>query len=381
MDNYTFSSFWLKPQAFRTTRPSHIAPEFAAYLARINQSAGPRTWPLRTLPRLKGASTHVIVTQYDLPDRVIQPHDVVGLPDGSLWYSDFGQQFLGRLDPKTGAVTQFPMPEMKPGYLTGSLDLESDPAGNLWLGNLFQGGIVRFNTKTRTFDTFPVTPTTHPDLTQSSMVAAAHMSVDGKIWTNDQDDHTFRRLDPVSGTWQTFGPFESAPGKTFEAYGIASDAANGLWVFDFAPTANAIGHLDPKTGAFRVVTTPSSPSRARRGRFDDRTGRLWFAEFAANRIGMYDTVADDGTVKEFLLPTPWDSPYDVVSDKNGFVWTGSMLSDRISRLDSATGNVLDYELPFRTNIRRVWIDNSTSPVTLWVGSNHDAAIVKLQTLP
>ena len=33
-----------------------------------------------------------------------------------------------------------------------------------------------------------------------------------------------------------------------------------------------------------------------------------------------------------------------------------------------------------TNIRRVFVDNSTTPVTFWVGSNHGASIIKLEPL-
>jgi len=382
MGNYTFSSFWLKPQPFRTAREARIgqSQELADYLASINQSTGPRKWPLKTLPRLKGASTHVIITQYDLPDRLAQPHDVIGTPDGTIWYSDFGQQFLGRLNPKTGVVTEFSVAEFKPKYLDGSLDLEIDPQGELWLANLYQGGISRFDPKAQTFKQWAVPPAAHPDFTQASMVMPIHNDVDGKVWTNNQDDHSFRRLDPATGTWETFGPYYY-PGttKSFNAYGIVTDASNGLWGLDFGATS--IGHLDPKTGVFKIIPTPTAASHPRRGRIDERTGLLWFAEFGVNRVGVYDTKADNGTVKEYLMPTPWDSPYDAVPDKNGNVWTGSMFTDRISRLDSATGRVIDYELPSTTNTRRVWVDNSTNPPTLWTGANHEAAIVKLETLP
>ena len=37
-----------------------------------------------------------------------------------------------------------------------------------------------------------------------------------------------------------------------------------------------------------------------------------------------------------------------------------------------------YLLPRETNIRRVFIDSSTTPVTFWTGSNHGAEIVKLE---
>ena len=57
-----------------------------------------------------------------------------------------------------------------------------------------------------------------------------------------------------------------------------------------------------------------------------------------------------------------------------------MLSDRVVRLDTKTGSSTEYLLPRSTNIRRVFVDNTTTPVTFWVGSNHGASIVKLEPL-
>lgn len=384
MENYANQTFWLKPQAFnngRAGRGGFVNAQFAAYLATINQSSGERKWPLKTLPRLKGASTHVIITMYDLPRRQIQPHDVITTNDGMVWYSDFGQQFLGMLDPKTGKVTEYPIPEAKPGYLTGTLEVEKDPQENLWVANMYQGQIVEFDRAARTFKAFSVKPADHPEFTQESMVFPVHDNVDGKVWTNNQDDHSLRRLDVATGTWETFGPFYYSyggdPKLNFNSYGLVTDSKNTVWMFDF-PHA-AIAHFDGKT--FKAIPTPTQHSRPRRGRVDDRTGIFWFTEYGANRLGAYDTVADNGTIKEYLLPTVWDSPYDVVPDKNGNVWTGAMTTDRISRLDPATGKVIEWQLPTETNIRRVWVDNSTNPVTFWTGSNHGAAIYKLEPLP
>jgi hypothetical protein len=67
-------------------------------------------------------------------------------------------------------------------------------------------------------------------------------------------------------------------------------------------------------------------------------------------------------------------------DKNEEAWTGSMITDQVTRIDTRTGQSVDYLLPRTTNIRRVFVDNSTTPVTFWVGSNHGASIVKLEPL-
>ena len=57
-----------------------------------------------------------------------------------------------------------------------------------------------------------------------------------------------------------------------------------------------------------------------------------------------------------------------------------MLNDQVARLDPKTDEIVEYLLPRTTNIRRVFVDNSTTPVTFWVGSNHGASIVKLEPL-
>jgi virginiamycin B lyase len=89
---------------------------------------------------------------------------------------------------------------------------------------------------------------------------------------------------------------------------------------------------------------------------------------------------ETGTVKQWTLPTPWAQPYDVVLDRNGEAWTGSMLSDRVSRLDPRTGEFVEYLMPHNTNIRRVYVDDTTTPVSFWTGNNHGASIVKVEPL-
>jgi virginiamycin B lyase len=69
-----------------------------------------------------------------------------------------------------------------------------------------------------------------------------------------------------------------------------------------------------------------------------------------------------------------------VLDKNGEAWTGSMTSDRVVRLNPKTGQMTEYPLPRSTNIRRVFVDNSTTPVTFWVGNNNSASVVKVEPL-
>ena len=107
----------------------------------------------------------------------------------------------------------------------------------------------------------------------------------------------------------------------------------------------------------------------------DAQGRLWFGENNADRIGMFDTKTE--RFQEWLAPTPGAWPYDVTSDRNDETWAGGEYNDRILRLDPRTGQFTEYLLPKHTNVRRVFVDNQTTPVSFWVGNNHAASIVKL----
>jgi len=52
----------------------------------------------------------------------------------------------------------------------------------------------------------------------------------------------------------------------------------------------------------------------------------------------------------------------------------------VARLDTKTGEVVEYLLPRTTNIRRVFVDESGPRPAFWAGSNHGASIVKLEPL-
>jgi streptogramin lyase len=52
----------------------------------------------------------------------------------------------------------------------------------------------------------------------------------------------------------------------------------------------------------------------------------------------------------------------------------------VSRLDTRTGEVVEYLLPKTTNIRRVFVDDTGERPVFWVGSNHGASIIKLEPL-
>jgi streptogramin lyase len=383
MAGYPPLAFPLMPQ--RTPAPriggGPVSPERqlqarrrqAEYLSTLNLSAGPHwNYGFKTLPRPTGAATRVIYTEYDLPARTRQPHDVVVDSSGMVWYASFGEQILGRLDPKTGTVTEYPVPLLKPGAPTGILGMRFDRDENLWLGMQFQGGIARFDRKTETFQTWSLPPSLNGDHVQINQVSPDRHHVDGKVWLQDAGTYTVLRLDVKSGTFEVFEPYKVPRPNVYDV--IPDSSNNGFFL---VMGAEDIGRIDAGSGQIQILKTPTAGSGPRRGMMDAQD-RLWFGENRADRIGMFDTRS--GQFREWSVPTPGAWPYDVTADRNGEVWSGGEYNDRILRLNPATGQFIEYLLPAQTNVRRVFVDNRTTPVTFWAGNNHGASIVKLEPL-
>jgi streptogramin lyase len=349
----------------------------AEYLSTINLGGGSQwSYALKTFARPTGQATRVIYTEYGLPRETISPHDVIVDADGIVWYSSFGEQNLGRLDPKTGKVTEYPIPEHKPGFPTGGLGLRADRDGNLWLGNMYQATIIKFDRKAESFQFWALPPEQNIDAAQVNMVSPQSSHLDGKVWTQNNGFAGVHRLDIATGKIETWQPFKNAAkGEPHNIYDVIPDSRNNVYFTDFRQ--QHIGRIDAKTGEVKLFEVPTARSAPRRGSMDAQD-RLWFGEYRGDRIGMFDTKTEQ--FKEWKLTTRWAAPYDVVLDKNENAWTGSMVTDQVTRVDTRTGEMVDYLLPRSTNIRRVFVDNTTTPVSFWVGSNHGASIIKVEPL-
>jgi virginiamycin B lyase len=389
MSTYANQSTPLKPQRRKAERlledrgeSRRLARERqAAYMSTVNLSANsakPGTWnyALKTLPRPKAKGTQVIITEYDLPRKTIQPHDVIVDSAGIVWYSNFGEQEIGKFDPKTDKLTEFSIPVTKPGWPLGELGLRADRQGNLWFGVSFQATVAKFDPKTERFQMFPLTGEFNKDMTQVNMASPQSSHVDGKVWLQNNGFAMIHRLDPATGKFEDFAPFKDAKeGENHNIYDVIPDSHNNAYFTDFY--AEHIGRIDAKTGKISLFPTPTRASAPRRAQMDSED-RLWIGEYRGNRIAMFDTKTERFT--EWEAPTPFSAPYDVALDKRGYAWTGSMSSDRVLRLDPKSGQFTEYLMPRFTNIRRVFIDNSGPKPVLWIGNNHGASILKVEPL-
>jgi streptogramin lyase len=240
---------------------------------------------------------------------------------------------------------------------------------------MYQAAIGKYDTKTGNLQTWPAPKEWNRPNTQINMTSPMNIGIDGKIWAQNNGFAGVHRIDLKSGQWETWEPFKAAP-VGHNIYDVISDSKNNAWFTDIG--RETIGRIDAKTGEVKLFSTPTKSSGPRRGMMDAQD-RIWFAQYRGNRIAMFDTRTEQ--FREWQVPTPWTQPYDVAIDRNGEAWTGSMLNDRIVRLDTKSGQTVEYLLPrVSVNIRRVFVDNSTNPVSFWIGSNHGASIIRVEPL-
>ena len=361
--------------------PSKGEAEVAAYIASINLSTGDKwPYPLKTMPRPKGKATQVIMTTYDLPGQSA-PHDTLRDKDGNVWVSNFQEQFITKLDPKTGKVTQYPVPVSKPGFPTGSLMVTMDKDGNIWQAQMGQAQIAKLNTKTGEVSVL-LAPDWDKGDTRFTMIDALHSHVDGKLWTKTNGGPDPKHVNKLYQVDIATGKFTEVPppeGKRdIAAYGMVSDLDNNVYGLDNNLAQKQIWRTDAKTGETKYIDMPNGGGR--RGHIDSQN-RLWFSQFQANRYAMYDPKTDKVTMWD--VPTPFAGAYDVQFDDVRYVWGADMSTDLVQRMNLDTGEWTAYLLPISINTRHVDVQKATEPnglSSLWTEGQQNGKIVHVEPL-
>jgi virginiamycin B lyase len=378
MKGYGAVSQPIKPQPMLDRSRAGTPEEYskmAAYLATINLSATDHwAYELKTLPRPTGRATHVITTEYAVGRQTTEPHDILVDKEGAVWYSDFGEMDIGKFDPKTLKLTEYPIKTFKPNAPTGLLSIEWDHQGKIWFDTMYQGSLGCLDPKTGEITYYPVDPKWNDDRVQLNFTGL-HYEVDNKVWTKSVGTQDIFRVDLKTGQWEKFHPTDQLPGVPHAGiYQVMADSHNNLWMAEF--TEGHLGKIDAKTLEVTWYATPTAHARDRRMEIDAQD-RVLVTEYRTSKVALFDPKTEQFT--EYSLPE-YTFPYRANFDKNGEIWASTMSTDRVVRMNPKTGETVQYLMPSDTNMRTVFIDNATTPVTFWVGSNHDHRIVKVEPL-
>jgi virginiamycin B lyase len=359
------------PLIARSGNPRESPEQQELIVKWLTKVRGPdsKDMPLRVFPGPRGVATRVVITEYELPRAMIETHDVAGDSRGNIWFSSHRTPYVGVLDPRTGIVKEYRIPDSTetPDALPGTHRVAVDKNDIVWFSQNWSHTLIRFDPKTEKFTQFQQphnnTPVNTPGFGNFAVAP------DGTIWM--LRGGIVNQIDPETGKYLKQFPLQRITG-TYD--NMISDDGN-FWAGGVWP-GQTVGLLDLRSGQVWEVDTPSLMSGPARGGFDPE-GNAWLG----GRGGMLIRLdAKTKRTREFYPPTPYVAFYEAMPDKKGEVWAGDMHSGRFVRFNPRTERWIEYVLPEPySHDRRTWIDNSTDPVTVWY-ADYAGYIVRIQPL-
>jgi len=210
------------------------------------------------------------------------PFSIVSGPDGNLWFTELDAEKIGRINPTTGAVTEYPVPS------TTSFGPYGIAAGS-----------------------------------------------DGNLWFTQNFNNTIGKINPTTGAITEY----TLPSATSETNGITAGPDGNLWFAD--PGTGSIGTINPTTGAiteYKVNIANAAPQSMATG----PDGNLWFTDQGTRSIGKITTT---GSVTEYALPSTTYPPSGITAGSDGNLWFGVKGTHSIGTINPATGSIAEFATP------------------------------------
>jgi virginiamycin B lyase len=134
----------------------------------------------------------------------------------------------------------------------------------------------------------------------------------GDIWFTVQGGNFVGRLTPASGEIDLI----PVPTKSARPYGIAVDSKGRPWVNLFG--TNKVAVIDPSNLALKEIALPRADARSRRIAIT-RDDHVWYVDYIGGFLGTYDPATSK--FEEWALPAGGDSrPYAMTVDDRDRLW-------------------------------------------------------------
>ncbi len=294
------------------------------------------------MPPFSDDAMKIVYVSYEMPGSNRFPGASKPERDGNVWIWEYRGHWFGKLDPKTGQITEYAIPGVDQA---SNHSVVIGPDGMIWFSEQATDTIGKMDPATHKITRYkePSRGTKHTVVVDSK----------GTVWSTGQP---LTRFDPET---ETFHDFAEIP----NAYGIALDKDENVWFSEFTKDGK-IGKIDAKTMKVTKYAQPTPESWPRRLKIDAQ-GNIWFCEYEGGKIGRFDPKAE--TFKEFTLPGGRPSPYALAIDKNtGHIWFSSLEMDTVSELDPATSKVITYPFLYPENGMRDFFQDAEG--RMWWGS-------------
>ena len=278
-------------------------------------------------PRLMPGDIQVTFKTWVTPTLGQRSRDPIEAADGTIWWAGQWGNLVGHIDPKTGAMKEYPLPD---NAMPHSVTL--DKAGNVWYTGNKNATVGRLDPTTGKITEFkmpdPAAKDPHTPIFDRK----------GILWFTLQHSNMVGRLDPKTGdiklvTMKTRG---SKP------YGIKIDADGTPWVA--CNGSNCLVRVDPRTMALTEIKLPLPKTTVRRLDIA-KDGMIWYVNSGLGRLGRYNPKTGD--IKEWPSPSgPNSHPY-AIAVVDGIVWYNESRKrpDALVRFDPATEKFQSWPIP------------------------------------
>ena len=255
----------------------------------------------RPQPTLVHGSVQVSFHEWAVRTPGAFPHDPLAASDGTLWYTGQHASVLGRIEPRTGTIKEYPtnIPDSGPHGLT------EDAAGDIWFTANYAGYIGKLDPQNGRITDYKM-----PD----GRARDPHTPVfdrTGILWFTVQGANMIGRLDPRSGSIKLV----SVPTPHALPYGLVISSRGTPFFAEFG--THRIGEIDPRTMVIREHVLPNPDTRPRRlGITADDV--IWFSDYARGCLGRFDPKT--GATKEWPSPGGPDSEPYGITVLDGIIW-------------------------------------------------------------
>ena len=305
-------------------------------------------------PTLVSGDASIKITEWLAPTLGQRSRDPIEAPDGSIWWTGMYASLVGRLDPKTGTMKEYPLP---PTARPHSIIPDAD--GNIWYTGNSNATLGKLDPKTGKITEYKTT---------ASDPHSAVFHRNGMLYFTAQNARIIGRFSPVTGE-TTEVSTEPNP------YGIQMGSDGTLWVA-FNGT-NKIGAVNPDTLAIRYYEVPDATSRIRRLGLT-RDGMVWYGNYTRGSIGRLDPKT--GQVKEWQSPSgPASQPY-ALAVANDVIWynESGMRPDALVRFDPKTEKFQSWVIPSGIGIvRNMWVTRGGN-LLIHQSSSNRVGLVEIQ---
>ncbi len=252
------------------------------------------------------SSQHVQLQEWDVPWEQSRPRDPYVAPDGRVWFVGQRSHYAAVLDPETGDMRRYELPEG-----AGPHNLIVDDDGIVWYAGNRRAHIGRLDPGTGDIVQFPM-----PDPAARDPHTLIFDSK-GDIWFTVQSGNFIGKMTmPDAGSVDAQIELVPVPEPGTRPYGIVIDADDRPWVALFG--TDMLATVDPESMKLRTIPLPRPEARPRRiGLTPDQ--QVWYVDYAGGMLGRYNPASKKFT--EWPLPGGENSrPYGMATDNAGRVW-------------------------------------------------------------